>query len=265
MKHYKPKPRRIRTEEHYAGLRENRKLVYQDRKARQVCIDCEAPLAPDDGQRCEKCEGRHRLAKELYDATPRGRAVRKYWQRRYYAKRKKADCCTQCGTPRAQWAKVPGARIRKMDPKRKTKLCDICRKRATDAMKRYRKRKREGVVVLATEKRKRDREKLRVLRGDAYTPLDELLEQPRVKILRTLVRRGWIAQSVLFELMSVPPADDDGSSKARDRYTQRLSVLRRAGYVDRREGESVGFIRDNEYRITEAGRTWLDGYLRKAS
>ncbi|MGN6107260.1 MAG: hypothetical protein ACTHU0_19285 [Kofleriaceae bacterium] len=92
-----------------------------------------------------------------------------------------------------------------------------------------------------------------------YTPIDELLRIPSVRILRALKHQDWITSGDLFELLSVPHASEDRHvygthSKALSRHVQH-------GYVESRLGHQsstgVAHLTPSEYRITTRGRSWL--------
>lgn len=78
----------------------------------------------------------------------------------------------------------------------------------------------------------------------AYTPLDELLEQPGIRILRALRFHDWVTTSTLLDagLMERTAADD-----------RALYRLVEAGHVERKR--TVGH--HAEYRITAAGKAHL--------
>jgi len=260
------KRRRKGKEPGYLKFKENRREIYLDRKLRQVCIECEAQLEDDDGLRCKDCQARHKHTKAIYERTPRGRRTKAKWQRRYYAKRVASDCCTQCGLARKQWPKRRYLKKPARKPRRRGKplICPKCRTAANAAARRYRERKRLGIVSLRAQREKRDRAKVRELRGLTYQPLDALLQQPRVMILRGLLAYEWVEQPDLFEAIGAPAYSDDRN--ARDAFITRLSrLVRVAKHVDRREiGRTRGFIH-YEYRINEAGRAELARIFRKAA
>ncbi len=78
-------------------------------------------------------------------------------------------------------------------------------------------------------------------RASRYVPLDELLERPRVRILRTLQRHDWMTTYELCELLNVPEHE-------RNTFGSMVNRLARLGLIDRRGARSF------EYRINAAGR-----------
>lgn len=261
------KRRRKGKEPGYLKFKENRREIYLDRKLRQVCIECEAELEDDDGLRCKDCQERHKHTKAIYDRTPRGRRTKAKWQRRYYDKRKAADCCVQCGLARKQWPKRRYLKKPARKPHRRGKplICPKCRTAANAAAKRYRARKKAGIASLRSQREKRDRAKVRELRGLTYQPLDALLKQPRVMILRGLLAYEWIDPETLFDAIGAPEYVH-GDNKERDRFTVRLSwLVRKARHVERREAGHTGGFAHYEYRINQAGRAELARLFRKAA
>lgn len=88
---------------------------------------------------------------------------------------------------------------------------------------------------------------------DRYLPLDELLELPRVRVLRVLQRRDWSSmREILDHLNENDPATWQAFNSALIRHVK-------SGSVDRR-----GTIGSYEYRITQAGREELRRILAKA-
>lgn len=248
-------------EERLRALRERRAKQYLDRKVRQVCVDCEAGLGPDDGVKCELCAGRDAVTKVVYALTPKGRASKKRAQRAYMKRKKKLDICLQCLVPRALWPKPTALQIKRQRVK-KPKHCPRCRQEMTDNTREYRRRlRREGVTRMADVRNARRREKLRELRGKNYQPLDELLAKPGVRLMRGMARFDWIECDALFDVLGVPQYD---AKDYRDRgmYSQALSrLVRHFGFVERRRQvkarrEHIG-LRMYEYRLTTAGRAEL--------
>lgn len=247
-------------EERLKALREKRAAQYLDRKLRQVCVDCEAKLGPDDGVKCELCAGRDSVTKVTYAATAKGRRARKRAQRAYVERRVKRDVCAQCLTPRKKWPKPTELQLKRQRVE-KPKHCPTCRQKMTDNTREYRRRlKRDGVVRMSDARKAKRAEKLRELRGKLYIPFDELVERTSVRILRALLAHDWIASDALFDVMGVPEFDTEDNSP-RDRYQQRLSVLTRGGFIERRDPperrrDRIG-LRRYDYRITKAGRDEL--------
>lgn len=248
----------------YLKFKENRKEIYLDRKARQVCVECEAPLKPDDGLRCETCQDRHVESKERYERSPRGRRTKRKWQKRYYRKRRKRDRCVQCGKPRKEWP--PRVVLKKSGPKTlvpgKPLHCPDCRTKANAAQKRYRDRKKQGIASLRAEQQKRNKKRLRELRGELYVPFDELIEEPRVKLMRALSRVDWITRRDLFASIGLV-FDEDEPETIRVWNTHEQALIR---IVER--GHAVKQPREhrklNEYKITEAGRAKLAELLKRS-
>jgi hypothetical protein len=243
----------------YLAFKEQKKLTYQDRKARQVCVDCEAQLEDDDGLRCKRCDGANKDAQAIYRRTRRGRSKQRRIQKRYYRQRRKRDCCVQCGLPRKEWPK----RIYLKKPSRPTKKkrgpmhCPTCRTKANEAQKRFRLRRKLGITSIRAERSKRDREMLRELRGQAYVPLDELRQKKRVAILRGLRYRGWIDPEDLFDIIGVPVHDDEDAPTERASFTKRLShIVKTTNLIERR---AIGA--EYEYRLTSSGAAELDRIL----
>lgn len=244
----------------YLAMKERKKLTYQERKERQVCVDCEDDLEDDDGLRCKRCDGANKDAQAIYRRTRRGRSKQRRIQKRYYRQRRKRDCCVQCGLPRKEWPK----RVYLKKPSRPTKKpgkpmhCPTCRTKANEAQKRYRMRRKLGITSLRAERNKRDREILRELRGEAYVPLDELCKKKRVAILRGLRQaRDWIDPEDLFDLIGVPAHDDVDAPTERASFTKRLShIVKTTDHIERR---AIGG--EYEYRLTPSGAAQLDRIL----
>lgn len=261
----------------YLDFKERKKLEYEDRKARQVCVECEAPLDDDDGARCKGCHARNRETKRIYEHTRKGRATQRRVQRKYYRKRKKRDLCLQCGTPRHQWPPRVYKRNGSKPPKKKGKplICPTCRTKANEAAQRYRERKRLGITSIRAERAKRDREKLRELREarkkkqrekqaaqleaerqerreiKRYVPIDVLLERKRVRILRGLRGRGWLDPETLFDIMEIATHEE---GPERSTYSQTLSRLAtKTEFVERREVGRFGKLALYEYRLAPLG------------
>jgi hypothetical protein len=97
--------------------------------------------------------------------------------------------------------------------------------------------------------------------GKKYVPLDELLEAPRVRILRALRRLQWVESVDIFEALG----DVLHSPRVINNYTTVLLRLVRDGWIKRREirfGRAGGRY---EYAITLRGRVELQGMLDRAS
>lgn len=83
-----------------------------------------------------------------------------------------------------------------------------------------------------------------------YVPIDELLERPRVRILRALRRFDWITAIDLADVLDLPT-----EKGARDSFASMLGRLVRIGQVERRG------VRPFDYRITKEGRADLEAVL----
>lgn len=235
----------------YQALLKKRREIYYDRKERQVCVDCEAGLEDDDGLRCKRCEGRQLDSKLTYEASPKGKRAKRRWAKKAYRARAKAGVCSDCQKPRAQWSKTPPLKAR---PAKKIskKRCPDCRAIKTETMRRYRARKAQGVIVLATERKKRAKAKLRELRGIGYRSFDE--EDPRERILRALSRFDWVSASDLFDALELPDHVEGEPNLRRNSYTAALSrLVRKSGLVERRRIQ-YGQLVNVEINLTDAGR-----------
>lgn len=102
-----------------------------------------------------------------------------------------------------------------------------------------------------------------------YVPLDELLEQKPVKVLRALrnFRGSWVERADLYEAMGLPPWSSE--PKLLELYHQVFRRLLVGGYIERRhEKHRWGYHRNFNlacwYRITAAGLLDLDRRMRAA-
>lgn len=100
----------------------------------------------------------------------------------------------------------------------------------------------------------------------AYIPLDELLEQKPVKILRTLRRfRGWVDRADLYEALSLP--EHRSEPQLVGAYHQMLTRLLRSRFVERSTAKANWGKYTAElcsYRITPAGLADLERRMRHA-
>ena len=133
-------------------------------------------------------------------------------------------------------------------------------------MREYRERLRAGHKPATKEERAIARAaKVRELRGVDYTPLDELIAKPVVRLLRGLRFHDWITGPSLLDLCDVPPFDER-DHLVRDAFTQALSRIVKRGLVERRDQlaprREFTAMRQYEYRITEAGRAKLAALLK---
>ena len=99
-------------------------------------------------------------------------------------------------------------------------------------------------------------EKLKAIRNrtreEAYQPLDELLETPRMRMLRFLSRCDWISAADIFDALDVSPDE-------RLAYRQTLRTQWRIGAVERRQFDGE----PGEYRITPKGRKVIEKVMQK--
>lgn len=94
--------------------------------------------------------------------------------------------------------------------------------------------------------KRRTRERAQVEQQNEYVPLDEILERPRVRILRQLRHHDWTTPVELLDVLDVP-----GKSE-RNRYGAALAGAVTCGLIERRDLYSTA-----EYRITMRGREFL--------
>lgn len=90
---------------------------------------------------------------------------------------------------------------------------------------------------------------------DRYRPIDEILNQPIVRVLRRLRWFDWISLAELFDALDVEvlgTRNGRARSRERDRYSAALEYAVRSGLVER-GGKRPRCV----YRITGAGRTEL--------
>lgn len=99
------------------------------------------------------------------------------------------------------------------------------------------------------------RRRLSLHRGIFYTPLDELLDHPVVRILRAIRHLGWIGPRELFEVVLELGHE---SKAATNNYTAHVLRLLRAGHLQRRLVPELSYSSaPYEYSITDAGRDRL--------
>jgi hypothetical protein len=98
-------------------------------------------------------------------------------------------------------------------------------------------------------------------RGDRYVPLDELLDQPRVRYVRALLRMGWAESVDVLEALG----DVMHDSHLINNYSVLVGRLVREGWLKRRElaggGRAGGRF---EYAVTLRGRVDLQFMLERA-
>lgn len=93
-----------------------------------------------------------------------------------------------------------------------------------------------------------------VRRARQYLPIDEVLANPRIRILRALRRFDEVAANELMHALDV--ADfDEGNNRDRDRHAQALARLVKQGLVEKETGSPC------LYRITDAGRREAEGVM----
>ncbi len=94
------------------------------------------------------------------------------------------------------------------------------------------------------------------MRGEVgYTPLDDLLRQPAVRLLRLLRRFDWIETRDIWLGLDFA----DRAHAEHEAYTQALCRLHKDHCVER-----IGRLNGYSYRITELGHERLAKYLRRA-
>lgn len=268
----KPKPsleeraaRQGRSPAAIAHIDERRRRVYEDRKLRQVCVDCEEPLEDDDSHLCKACADLASKRKAIYRLTPHGAKVRKKNQSDFRQRRIDAGLCWVCATPREQWGPLTRQQQSRatrsgMPPTK----CPACAEENRLYQKRRRDMKAQGIVPLDAATRKRLRQqRLDAIRNElygadaAYVPIDEKLETPRVRMLRAMLRFDWVSTRELFEVLSVAEYEHDDRLEY-DRYTQALSRLRKREDLIEQRGRPNAY----EYRLTPAGRALASTPLR---
>lgn len=91
-----------------------------------------------------------------------------------------------------------------------------------------------------------------------YVPFDELLDQPMVRLLRTLRHFGWVTCDDLYEAAGIAEEkrSRSGAYQALSRAVRRNEVARKTY----REMTPNGFITKHYYRITPAGLVRLGTY-----
>jgi len=99
--------------------------------------------------------------------------------------------------------------------------------------------------------------------GERYVPIDDIVQMPKVRVLRAIRHMGWVEAPDLYEAMDL---DDD--RRIRSRHHTGLSRAVAAGHVERRvctqrrtDGNGNRLIEVFEYRITQAGRDALRAVL----
>lgn len=94
----------------------------------------------------------------------------------------------------------------------------------------------------------RRRARKRAAERGGYTPLDVILECASVRLLRAMQRFDGVSGPDLLDVLDV-------TGRTRETCATKLSLAVRIGHASRVDGL---------YRITPAGRSWLEGQLRRA-
>lgn len=95
-----------------------------------------------------------------------------------------------------------------------------------------------------------------------YEPLDELLEMPRIRLLRAITRFGWVSSEELIDVV-VGHGDDIRANT----YVVQLGRLVKHGFVDRRGERNAPNIGGSsyEYRINARGLAHIAEMLGRAA
>lgn len=91
-------------------------------------------------------------------------------------------------------------------------------------------------------------------RSARYMPLDELLEMPRVRILRTLQRFDWATCEDVRLALGIDADERDANT-----FSTMITRLAREGYLERDNAQFPP-----RYRINECGREHLRDLLARA-
>lgn len=197
---------------------------YIERKLAGLCVQCTVDLTDDEGVLCDVCAQAKAESNRPYWRAASTRKRHNERQRRDRAARIAARVCVRCPKP------TNGERS----------LCDghAADQSARDA--RRREMKRQGITPITSAKPRKK-----------YIPLDELLESPKIRLLRAIRTFEWAMSSHLMNHLSVPSRTED--KRVHDVYSQHLARLCANGLVERR-----GLPPNSEYRITAAGRAELE-------
>ncbi len=98
----------------------------------------------------------------------------------------------------------------------------------------------------------------------AYTPIEDILDRPRVRLLRAMRWLDWIEPRDLFDQIELVESSVD-CNRDRDRHWRGISALHAEGAIEQRSvrqmskgnGAQRKWIEKNEYRITKAGKDLL--------
>lgn len=101
-----------------------------------------------------------------------------------------------------------------------------------------------------------------------YVPIDELLEQPLIRLLRALRHFGWVDIADLLDAMDVAPNERTGvAGRERNGVSVALRRCVRDGLIERRRSRRHTQTRTTsgrnvyDVRLTSAGRTFLSQRL----
>lgn len=231
-----------------------RKDLYDARKALKLCVECAVRLPRGHRtNRCEDCQDRRRLSEIAYANAPGRRKGQREQKARERETRIKANVCTRCTTPRAEWE--PPAANQLDRPHSPT--CPPCRAYLLDAQAVYKKRKAAGLVLTKHERRSlratKRRAALAVLHGTGYEPIDTPAV-PRDRILLALARLDWPTPGELLEALELPDFVEGDTNRLRNAHTSALSRLVRKSKLVERRRLRIGKVSTVEVQLTEAGR-----------
>lgn len=103
---------------------------------------------------------------------------------------------------------------------------------------------------------------LRAADARKYEPFDEVLNHPRIRMLRLLTRHDWLSACELKELLGALY-----DARVSNLYSAQLCRLARAGLVTTRPGlgHYAGGARMCDYAITDLGRRELPELLARVT
>jgi hypothetical protein len=211
---------------HYERERAKRAEAYYARKTAQLCVECGVDLADGEGVCCDICAKAKAKSNSRYWRSAKHRKRHNERQRRDRAARIAAQLCVRCPKP------TNGQRV----------LCDshAADQSARDARRRA--MAKQGITPITSARKPRQ---------PKYIPLDELLDSPKVRLLRAIRTFEWAMSAHLMEYLGVPSKVED--KRVHDVYSQHLARLVHGGLVERR-----GLKPMCQYRITSAGRNELE-------
>lgn len=210
---------------------------YYDLKSSNRCGHCGAGL-PEDHDRvlCVECTELDDLRKSIYARTDEGAKRRAELSEKHRRERVASGRCAYCSNP----------------PRPGRQSCADCAKARSAATAKYRERKRQGIVPIAAErKRQRDEERreleerYRELRGPVVVPRE--IGEPRLRILRALLRFDWIRSADLWIALEIEELDDARLEAWRGALSREV----KAGTVLAR-----GPRGSREYQLSDAGRAF---------